>query len=72
VVALGVSPTRAISASTASTAAASALDTAGRGATVLFVEQEAENATTNGVVIGPNRTAGTLPGEASGRAGGRR
>ena len=40
---------------------------AGRGATVAFLEQEAENAATNGVVIGPDRTAYTLPAEASGR-----
>jgi hypothetical protein len=40
---------------------------AGRGAIVDFAEQEAENATTNGVVIGPDRTAYTLPSEASGR-----
>lgn len=40
---------------------------AGRGASVDFVEQEAENATTNGTVIGPDRTAYTLPSEASGR-----
>ncbi len=40
---------------------------AGRGATVDFAEQEAENATTDGVVIGPDRTAYTLPSEASGR-----
>ena len=39
----------------------------GRGATVPFTEQEAENAATNGVVIGPNRAAYTLPAEASGR-----
>ncbi|WSE35216.1 discoidin domain-containing protein [Amycolatopsis rhabdoformis] len=38
-----------------------------RGATVPFLEQEAENAATNGTVIGPDRTAGTLAGEASGR-----
>ncbi|GAA2600004.1 glycosyl hydrolase family 28-related protein [Dactylosporangium fulvum] len=41
---------------------------AGRGADVDFVEQEAENAKTNGVVIGPDRTAYTLPSEASGRS----
>jgi hypothetical protein len=41
--------------------------TAGRGAKVPFVEQEAENAATNGTVIGPARTAYTLPSEASGR-----
>ncbi|WP_284750009.1 discoidin domain-containing protein [Amycolatopsis sp. RTGN1] len=40
---------------------------AGRGATVPFLEQEAENAATNGSVIGPDRNAGTLAGEASGR-----
>jgi hypothetical protein len=40
---------------------------AGRGATVDFAEQEAENATTTGAVIGPDRTAYTLPSEASGR-----
>lgn len=41
--------------------------TAGRGATVPFVEQEAENAATNGEIIGPDRRAYTLPSEASGR-----
>ncbi|TCO60502.1 glycosyl hydrolase family 28-related protein [Actinocrispum wychmicini] len=40
---------------------------AGRGAAVGFAEQEAENATTDGVVIGPDRTAYTLASEASGR-----
>lgn len=40
---------------------------AGRGARVDFAEQEAENAATNGAVIGPDRTAYTLPSEASGR-----
>jgi hypothetical protein len=41
---------------------------AGRGATVAFSEQEAEKATTNGTIIGPSRTAYTLPAEASGRS----
>ncbi|MCM0675135.1 right-handed parallel beta-helix repeat-containing protein [Micromonospora phytophila] len=41
--------------------------TAGRGADVAFVEQEAENATTNGTLIGPGRAAYTLASEASGR-----
>jgi hypothetical protein len=41
--------------------------TAGRGATVTFVEQEAENAVTNGAIIGFDTTAYTLAGEASGR-----
>nr|WP_208298796.1 glycosyl hydrolase family 28-related protein [Streptomyces liangshanensis] len=40
---------------------------AGRGADVDFAEQEAESAATNGTVIGPDRTAYTLPAEASGR-----
>ncbi|GHJ54795.1 mycodextranase [Nonomuraea sp. TT08I-71] len=40
---------------------------AGRGATVDFVEQEAEHARTTGTVIGPVRAAYTLAGEASGR-----
>ncbi|MEU4509371.1 glycosyl hydrolase family 28-related protein [Nonomuraea wenchangensis] len=40
---------------------------AGRGAPADFAEQEAENAATNGTVIGPDRTAYTLPSEASGR-----
>ncbi|MEV0380415.1 glycosyl hydrolase family 28-related protein [Nonomuraea sp. NPDC050643] len=40
---------------------------AGRGAKVAFAEQEAENATTSGTVIGPDRSAYTLPAEASGR-----
>jgi hypothetical protein len=40
---------------------------AGRGASVAFLEQEAENALTNGTVIGPDRTAYTLAAEASGR-----
>ncbi len=41
---------------------------AGRGASVAFVEQEAEKAATNGTVIGPSRDAYTLPAEASGRS----
>src|SRR5689334_17303980 len=41
---------------------------AGRGAAVPFAEQEAENATTDGTVIGPDRSAYTLPAEASGRS----
>ncbi|MBG0568978.1 glycosyl hydrolase family 28-related protein [Actinoplanes aureus] len=40
----------------------------GRGAAVAFHEQEAEHATTTGTVIGPERTAYTLPSEASGRS----
>src|SRR5690348_2544879 len=37
------------------------------GATLPYVELEAENATTNGTVIGPERTFKTLAAEASGR-----
>jgi Alpha-1,3-glucanase catalytic domain D1/Alpha-1,3-glucanase catalytic domain D2 len=40
----------------------------GRGATVPFVEQEAETAATNGTLIGPSTAAYTLPAEASGRS----
>src|SRR6478609_5804871 len=40
---------------------------AGRGADVPFLEQEAENAATNGTVIGPGREAYTIEAEASGR-----
>ncbi|MEU3453438.1 glycosyl hydrolase family 28-related protein [Micromonospora sp. NPDC006766] len=39
----------------------------GRGAAVDFVELEAEHARTTGAVIGPDRAAYTLAGEASGR-----
>jgi hypothetical protein len=41
--------------------------TTGRGATLGFVEQEAENASTNGTILGFDTTAYTLPAEASGR-----
>ncbi|MEU8092212.1 glycosyl hydrolase family 28-related protein [Micromonospora chalcea] len=40
---------------------------AGRGATVDYVEQEVEHGRTTGTVIGPDRSAYTLAGEASGR-----
>ncbi|RAJ44739.1 pectate lyase-like protein [Kitasatospora sp. SolWspMP-SS2h] len=42
--------------------------TAGRGARVDFLEQEAEHAATNGSVIAADRTAYTLAAEASGRS----
>jgi hypothetical protein len=42
--------------------------TAGRGADVPFVEQEAENAATDGTIIGPSTQAYTLAAEASGRS----
>ncbi|WP_448320932.1 glycosyl hydrolase family 28-related protein [Streptomyces sp. CO7] len=41
---------------------------AGRGADLGLVEQEAESARTTGTVLGPDRTAYTLPSEASGRS----
>lgn len=40
----------------------------GRGATVPFLEQEAENAATNGTILGPSRDAYDIAAEASGRA----
>lgn len=47
--------------------APSPLDVKDRGAAVPFKEQEAEYASTNGSLIGPDRIYGTLPSEASGR-----
>ena len=38
-----------------------------RGATVPWIEYEAESASTNGVAVGPDRTFGTIASEASGR-----
>lgn len=59
---------RAVAAGPVNTVAAlPAAETAGRGATVPFIEHEAENVATTGTVIGPNRTQGTLAAEASGR-----
>ncbi|MET8282654.1 discoidin domain-containing protein [Micromonospora sp. NPDC005174] len=51
----------------ASAAGLSPFDISGRGATVPFLEQEAEKAAHNGTKIGPDRRYGTLPSEASGR-----
>ncbi|MEE3922182.1 glycosyl hydrolase family 28-related protein [Micromonospora sp. BRA006-A] len=45
----------------------SPFDITGRGATVPFREQEAEQAAHTGTKIGPDRRYGTLPSEASGR-----
>jgi hypothetical protein len=73
--AVAVVPAGAVQAATVPAAAPAvtraALDpalVAGRGASVAFLEQEAERAKTNGTVIGPDRTAYTLPAEASGRS----
>src|SRR5512142_146283 len=54
-------------ASHADAAELSPFDIAGRGATVPFVEQEAEQATFTGRKIGPTRYYGQLASEASGR-----
>ena len=40
---------------------------AGRGAPVPFVEYEAENGVTDGTILGPDRTFGSIAAEASGR-----
>jgi hypothetical protein len=67
---LGVAPVDTAEAAAAPVVTRAALDpslVAGRGASVAFAEQEAENAATNGTVIGPDRSAYTLPAEASGR-----
>src|SRR6266498_2929035 len=44
---------------------ASAAATGGVGATLPYVEVQAENASTNGTVIGPSADYNTLPAEAS-------
>ncbi|HET9061192.1 MAG TPA: glycosyl hydrolase family 28-related protein, partial [Acidimicrobiales bacterium] len=51
------------------TSAASAASTAtgGQGASLPYVEMQAENAQTNGTIIGPSYTQGQLADEASGR-----
>lgn len=67
---LGLTGNQAAVANPAPVLTRAALDpalVAGRGARVDFAEQEAENAVTNGAVIGPDRTAYTLAAEASGR-----
>ncbi|MEU4773433.1 discoidin domain-containing protein [Micromonospora sp. NPDC023644] len=61
VVALGTTATPAHA------AGLSPFDIPGRGATVPFVEQEAEEVAHTGTRIGPDRRYGTLPSEASGR-----
>src|SRR6187549_3279617 len=45
--------------------AASAAATGGVGATLPYVEVQAENASTNGTIIGPSAAYNTLPSEAS-------
>ncbi|MFJ9077387.1 glycosyl hydrolase family 28-related protein [Streptomyces sp. NPDC102278] len=64
---LAGAPTGAPSSPVVTRAALAPALTEGRGARVDFVEQEAENAPGTGTVIGPDRTAYSLPAEASGR-----
>ncbi|MCP2327082.1 hypothetical protein HDA40_005589 [Hamadaea flava] len=64
---VGASPAAAANSPVVTRAALDPALVAGRGAAVAFAEQEAENAATNGSVIGPSRQAYTLPAEASGR-----
>ncbi|QKW11519.1 discoidin domain-containing protein [Verrucosispora sp. NA02020] len=59
--------TLAGTATPARAAGLSPFDIVGRGATVAFVELEAEYAAHTGTRIGPDRRYGTLPSEASGR-----
>jgi hypothetical protein len=76
VVAAGTSTALAVGTGTANAATPTpvtraALDpslSAGRGANVAFSEQEAENAVTNGTVIGFDTSAYTVAGESSGRS----
>ncbi|HWL86941.1 MAG TPA: glycosyl hydrolase family 28-related protein, partial [Polyangiaceae bacterium] len=60
-------PQEASNADRAPPLTSSAISVAGRGASVPFIEYEAEDAATNGSVLAMNRAAGTLAGEASGR-----
>jgi hypothetical protein len=66
-VALGVASAQARAATPVTRAALDPALVSGRGADVAFLEQEAESATTDGAVIGPDRTPYTLAAEASGR-----
>ncbi|MBE1485845.1 discoidin domain-containing protein [Plantactinospora soyae] len=65
--ATAVSVVTLTTATPAEAAGLSPFDIVGRGATVPFVEHEAEEVAHNGTKIGPNRLYGTLPSEASGR-----
>ena len=67
VVAASVTAVITWSASPAQAAGLSPFDIVGRGATVPFVEHEAEKAVHTGSKIGPTRYYGQLPSEASGR-----
>jgi hypothetical protein len=63
----GLAGTVGLGALRAAAAPASASVSAARGAPVAFQEYEAEAGATNGSIVGPGRTAGTLAAEASGR-----
>lgn len=66
-----VAPAAAVAAPATAVVSRAALDpalVAGRGADVAFVEQEAENAATNGTVLAASREAYTVAAEASGRS----
>lgn len=65
--ALASAPALAQRPTPATMAALPVAETRGYGADVPFIEHEAENAVTNGRVIGPDRTFTRLPSEASGR-----
>ena len=65
---VGTATAQASAAPVVSRAAIAPSLTAGRGAHVPFLEQEAENAVTNGTIIGPSTQAYTLAAEASGRS----
>jgi hypothetical protein len=67
---LAIAPGAAVAGPTSSLGTRAALApslTAGRGADLGFIEQEAETANTTGTIIGPSTAAYTLPSEASGR-----
>jgi hypothetical protein len=63
----GLAAVTLATATPASAAGLSPFDIVGRGATVPFIEHEAEEAVHNGTTIGPTRFYGQLPSEASGR-----
>ncbi|MGI5212354.1 discoidin domain-containing protein [Plantactinospora sp. CA-290183] len=65
--ATAVSVVTLTTAAPARAAGLSPFDIVGRGATVPFIEHEAEEVAHNGTKIGPDRLYGTLPSEASGR-----
>ena len=67
VVALAAPTALAAAAGTSAAAPRAAAATGGNGASLPYVEVQAENSATNGTVIGPSYTQGQLADEASGR-----